>query len=133
MEISHSKENIVGIWAFWYFVEMPKEILQAWKNFLRFNFNFFSIPLLLKTLFSHWKRYYWVRGRGFNFSEYFNVLFSNLTSRFLGAMVRFVLIIVGIFCEILVFLFGLTIFVGWFFLPIILVLGIFLGFFLIII
>src|SRR4030042_2000543 len=113
MEISHPKENIVGIWVSWYFVEMPREILKAWKNFLRFNFNFFSIPLLIKTLFSYWKRYYWVRGRGFNFyffsfflfiksffsywklyywvrgrvfnfSEYFNVLFSNLTSRILG-------------------------------------------------
>jgi len=133
MEIFHPKENIVGIWISWYFVEMPKEILQAWKNFLRFNFDFFSIPLLLKTLFSYWKRYYWVRGRGFNFSEFFNVLFSNLTSRILGAMVRFALIIIGIFCEILVFFFGLIIFLGWFFLPIVLVSGIFLGLSLIII
>ena len=128
MEISHPKENIVGIWVSWYLVEMPKEILQAWKNFLRFNFNFFSIPLLIKTLFSYWKRYYWVRGRGFNFSEYFNVLFSNLTSRILGAIIRLVLSIIGVFCEILVFFFGLLVFVGWFFLPIIMVLGIFLGF-----
>jgi len=133
MEISHPKENIVGIWVSWYLVEMPKEILQAWKNFLRFNFNFFSIPLLIKTLFSYWKRYYWVRGRGFNFSEYFNVLFSNLTSRILGAIVRLALIIIGIFCEFLVFFAGLIIFVGWFFLPIILVSGIFLSFFLIVI
>lgn len=133
MEFSHPKENIVGIWVSWYFAEMPREILQAWKNFLKFNFNFFSIPLLLKTLFSYWKRYYWVRGRGFNFSEYFNVLFSNLTSRILGAIVRLVLIIIGIFCEILVFLVGIIIFSGWFFLPIILVLGIFLGFSLVII
>ena len=121
-------QNILVQYFIWHFCDESKEILKGWKNFLLFNLDFFSIPILFKTLFSYWKRYYWVPGRGFNFSEYFNVLFSNLTSRILGAIIRLVLIIIGVFCEILVFFFGLLAFLGWFFLPIIMILGIFLGF-----
>jgi hypothetical protein len=112
---------------------MPREILKGWKNFLLFNLNYFSIPLLLKTLFSHWKRYYWVRSRGFSFGEYFNVLFSNLMSRFLGALIRLFLIIIGLILEAFILISGLIIFLGWFILPILLILGLALGLSLIII
>ena len=123
--------NIVGLWIQWYFFEMPQEILQGWRNFLSFGLNFFSIPLLLKTLFSHWKKYYWVRGRGFDIGEYFSVLFSNLMSRFLGALVRIVLIIVGLVFEAFIFVCGAILFVGWFVLPILLISGVLIGIFLI--
>lgn len=125
-------QNIISLWVQWYFYEMPREIANGWKNFLFFGLNFFSIPLLLKTLFSHWKRYYWTRSRGFDIGEYFSVLFSNLMSRFIGAMVRLVLILVGLIFEIFIFLFGSIIFLGWFILPVLLLLAIFIGLFLLI-
>jgi hypothetical protein len=129
--MSSISNNIVSLWVQWYFFEMPQEILLGWRNFLFFGLNFFSIPLLLKTLFSHWKKYYWVRGRGFDIGEYFSVLFSNLMSRFLGALVRIVLIIVGIVFEIIIFVCGAILFVGWFVLPILLISGVLIGIFLI--
>ena len=132
MRISISKDNIIWLWFFWYFFEMPKEILKGWRNFLLFNLNYFSIPLLLKTLFSHWKRYYWIRGRGFNIGEYLNVLLSNLMSRFLGALIRLTLIIIGIISEFLIVIVGTIVFLGWFLLPILLILGLIFGIFLII-
>jgi len=132
MNFFTSKENIIGLWFFWYFFEIPKEILKGWKNFLLFGLNYFSIPLLLKTLFSHWKRYYWVRGRGFSIGEYFNVLLSNLMSRFLGALVRICLIIVGLAFEAFIVIAGLVIFFGWIFLLILLILGLVFGILLII-
>lgn len=128
--ITHSNDNIIWLWFFWYFFEMPKEILKGWRNFLLFNLNYFSMPLLLKTLFSHWKRFYWKRGRGFDIGEYFNVLVSNLMSRFLGAFVRLILIIVGTAIELFIFLAGLIVFVGWMVLPVLLILGLILGIFL---
>src|SRR4030042_4222254 len=121
------KDNIIWLWIDWYFFEMPKEILKGWKNFLYFNLNYFSIPLLLKTLFSHWKRYYWTRSRGFSFGEYFNVLVSNLMSRFLGALVRIFLIIIGLILELLIFICGLIVFLGWLLLPVLLILGLLFG------
>ena len=126
------QKNIVILWIYWYFFEMPKEILKGWRNFLLFNLNYFSIPLLLKTLFSHWKRYYWIRGRGFNIGGYFDVLLSNLMSRFLGAIVRLFLIIISSIFESLILISGFIVFLGWFLLPILLILGLVLGIFLII-
>ncbi|HDZ54678.1 MAG TPA: hypothetical protein ENI19_02590 [Candidatus Nealsonbacteria bacterium] len=127
MKISILEDNIIWLWFFWYFFEIPKEILKGWRNFLLFNLNYFSIPLLLKTLFSHWKRYYWIRGRGFTIGEYFNVLLSNLMSRFLGALIRIALIIVGLILELFIIIGGFIIFLGWILLPVLLISGLVLG------
>ncbi len=126
------KDNIIWLWIFWYFVEMPKEILKGWKNFLLFGLNYFSVLLLLKTLFSPWKGYHWQRGRGFSFGEYFNVLLSNLMSRFLGALARLILAIIGLIFEIIIIIIGAIVFLGWFLLPILIILGFLLGILLII-
>lgn len=121
------QENIIILWIQWYFLETPKGILKGWKNFLLFNLNFFSIPLLLKTLFSHWKKYYWTRQRGFSFGDYFNVLLSNLMSRFLGALIRITLIITGIILELVILIGGLIILIGWIVLPVLLIAGLIFG------
>ena len=120
--------NIISLWFSWYLYEMPKEILQGWRNFLLFGLNFFSIPLLLKTLFSPWKRYSWKRQRGFDIGEYFSILVSNLMSRILGAIVRIVFIFLGLIFEVIIFSLGLIIFVGWFIMPIFSVFGVLIGF-----
>lgn len=115
--------NIILEWFLWQFLEVPKLILKAWKNFLKFGSNYFSIPLLIKTLFSPWKRYRWFHPRGFDFWLYLETIFSNLIFRVLGAIVRSVLIIIGVFFEILIFFVGLFILLGWLILPFLLVAG----------
>jgi hypothetical protein len=122
------KQNIFSQLIFWQFFEVPKNILRAWKNFLKFNLEFFSIPLLLKTYFSHWHGYKWSYGRGFDLARWAEALISNLISRILGAFLRSWLIIFGIITEIIIFFLGLIVFLGWFFLPIIFLIAIFYGF-----
>jgi hypothetical protein len=39
--------NIVSLYLEWHFFDASRNILLAWKNFLKFNLNYFSIPLLL--------------------------------------------------------------------------------------
>ena len=112
----------------WYFFDIPKEILKAWRNFLLFNFNFFSITLLLRTLFSPWRKYKYSYGRGFDFKRYLNVFSFNMISRAIGAIVRIFVIIFGLICEFFVFLFGIIIFLGWLILPFLLFLGLYFGF-----
>ncbi len=114
-------------WIFWYFYETPKNILLAWKNFLKFGLDYFSTPQLIKTLFSPWKKYSIVYKKGFSFSSYFETLFSNLIFRFLGALFRTGLIIVGVLLEITILLVGFLIFLAWFILPVFLFLGIYHG------
>lgn len=101
----------------WYYLNRPKVVLKVWRNFLWFGNNFFSIPLLLRTLFSPWHRYYVSYGRGFDIKVWLEAFSSNLIFRTLGAVVRIIIIILGILFEIFVFIIGLIIFLGWLILP----------------
>lgn len=109
-------------------MDTPKGILRAWGNCLKFNLNYWSVPLLLKTLFSHWRRYRYSYGRGFDFKRYFEAFTFNMISRVLGALMRVVLITLGLFTEILVFLAGAVVFLIWLILPLLLIMGFFYGF-----
>jgi len=118
-----AKEGILTSWFLWQFYEMPKFLFSVWNNYFIFATNLFSVPLLLKTLFSPWRKYKWQYPRGFDIGEFFSTLISNFFSRILGAMMRIVLIIVGILFQIFVAIAGLIIFLGWLLIPFIVILG----------
>lgn len=111
----------------WQFFDMPRAILVGWKNFLLFNLNYFSIILLLKTYFSHWHKYYYSYERVFEFWKNTEVFIFNMMSRIIGAMVRTFIIVIGTISEVLIFLLGIIIFLGWLILPFLLVFGLFFG------
>lgn len=111
---------MVAQFLLWYFWEAPRNILKAWMNFLKFNIEYFSIPLLLKTFFAPWRRYAWAYPRAFDLMKYLEIAFSNLITRVLGMMMRTALIIVGILVELFIFLAGIVVLVGWVVLPILL-------------
>jgi len=121
------RQNTILAWISWQFFDVPKFILQTWRNFLLFNLNYFSIPLLFKTLFSHWHRYRWSYGRGLDIPRYLEAFFSNLISRILGAIMRIILIVIGLLIEIFIFFGGIIIFFGWLMLPVLLLGGIWFG------
>jgi len=114
-------QNIIFLWLAWYFIETPKQILKGWKNILSFNLNYFSIPLLFKTLFSYWHQYRWYYPRGFDIGQYLEVFFSNLISRILGAVMRIFMIVFGIVIEIIIFMIGMIVFVVWLTMPVLIV------------
>jgi hypothetical protein len=118
-----AKEGILISWFLWQFYEMPKFLFEVWNNYFVFATNLFSVPLLLKTLFSPWRKYKWQYPRGFDIGEFFSTLISNFFSRILGAMMRIVLITVGILFQIFVAIAGLIIFLGWLLIPFIVILG----------
>lgn len=120
-------QNLFFQWLAWQFFDMPKNILKGWKNFLKFNLNYFSIPLLFKTLFSPWRKYFWLYPRGFDLGKYLEVFLSNLISRILGAILRIFLIIIGILVEIFIIFIGIIVFLVWLILPILLICGFYYG------
>lgn len=120
--------NIFVLWLTWHFFEASREILKAWRNYLLFNLNYFSIPILLRTFFSPWRRYVWSYGRGFDPSRYFEVALSNTFSRFIGMVLRSFLILIGLVAEIFIILVGLAIFLLWLALPLFIIGGIYYGF-----
>jgi hypothetical protein len=120
-------QNIFFQYLSWQFLEVPGNILKGWRNFLKFNLNYFSIPLLLKSLFSPWRRYRLPYSRGFDIGKYFETLISNLIFRILGAVMRTFLIIAGLLVEIFLIFAGAIIFLGWLILPLLLIFGLFHG------
>ena len=120
--------NIILQYLQWHFIDQPRAILRAWKNFLLFNLNYWSIPLLLKTFFSYWRKYQFSYGRGLDIKRYFEAFSFNAISRVMGAIMRGILIVIGIITEIFIIFVGIIIFLGWLFLPILLIFGIYYGF-----
>ncbi len=118
-----SKENIFISWVLWQFYEMPKFLIGVCINYLVFASNLFSVFLLLKTLFSPWRKYRWNYPKGFNVTEFFNTLISNIFSRFLGALMRLFLIIGGILFQIFVIMVATAVLLIWIAIPLIIIAG----------
>lgn len=121
-------QNIFFLYLQWQYLDRPKVIWQGWKDCLRFNLNYWSVPLLLQTLFSHWRRYSYSYGRGFDIGRWFNAFTFNIISRVLGALMRSILIVIGLLAEILIFLTGAAILLLWLLLPFFIIFGFYYGF-----
>jgi len=122
MEVS-KKDDILISWILWQFFEMPKFLFSVWNNYFLFATNIFSIPLLLKTFFSPWRKYNWSYPKGFDIKEFFNTFISNTFSRIIGAIMRTALIVVGILFQIFVAITGSIIFLAWLLFPFVIVFG----------
>lgn len=100
----------------WHYTKGLEFYIKRWISYYDWVIHYFSLPLLIKTLFSPWKRLVVVdKSPGFNISRFFERLTFNLISRGIGAVVRFVLFWAGIVLLILNFLggaIGLIIWVG---------------------
>ena len=120
---SSREQNIFIDWFLWHFYEMLVFLFGVWKNYILFALNYFSLPILLKSFFAPWRRYKWVYPKGINISEFFSTLISNTFSRILGAMMRTVLIVVGIIFQIFVLLAGVIIILAWVLSPFIVIAG----------
>ena len=111
------RENIIKLWLVWHFYEMPKFLFMIWNNYVSFGLYYFSMPLLIKTLFSPWRRYNWAYPKGFNIGGYLSILISNLFSRIIGAICRLFLLIFGVAFLFLIIIFGALAILLWFLIP----------------
>ncbi len=121
------KQNIFFLWAFWHYNTALREIFRGWKDVFRFNIYYFSLPFLLKTFFSPWRRYKFSYGRGFNFNKFIETFFLNVFSRFVGLFIRFFVILAGVILQIFIIIFGISLFIFWIVLPIATLFGIYIS------
>lgn len=104
----------------WHYTEGIKTYLNNWISYLDWINHYFSPLLLIRTLFSPWKRLVIVDKRpGFDIGRFFETLTFNIISRTIGAIVRFTLLWVGIILIIISFFGGLLGIIIWLFVPIV--------------
>jgi hypothetical protein len=115
----------------WHYGKAFIAISVIWKNFLWFVGHFFSFALLLKTLFSPWKRMgEEYQHEGFHPSTFFQTLIVNTIMRIVGVFVRLIVILIGILFFAFVFIFGLLFIAFWIVAPIGIPVTVITGFFL---
>ena len=85
---------------------MPARILSVTKLVVKKFFLFFSIDLLLKTLFQPWKRDE-IDTTNMSLQDKARVLMMNLISRLVGAVVRGGTILIGLGAIAAAFLLGI--------------------------
>ena len=111
---------IVLAFFVWWFKETPAKIIYIGQKTVGRAFEFFSITLLLKSLFSPWKRDE-TDTSNMALEDKVKVLMMNLVSRLVGAVVRSGTILVGLLIISATFLASLAAVIGFILLPIILV------------
>ena len=111
------KQNIIVFWMVWHFYEMPAFLFLVWKNYISFISDFFSISLLVKTLFSPWRKYKSKYPSILNLGESLGALIYNTFSMFVGIIGRSVLIILGVIALIFILILGGLIILCWLLLP----------------
>ncbi len=115
------QQNIIIAWLAWHFYETPKFLFLVWGNYISFGLDYFSIPLLLMTLFSPWRKYKWRYPRGFSIGQYFGVLISNLFSRLIGFLCRTAFIVFGIIVVAIILIAGIVGILFWIAIPFLLI------------
>ena len=121
--------KIFTIFLKWYFLEKPISILKETKNYIVLYHDYFSIFILIKTLFSPWKRVVERYGKGFDIQKIIETLIFNLMSRIIGAIIRIFLLIFALIIEISIIIVGLTILIIWILFPFIFFVGIYYSLF----
>lgn len=111
------ERNIILMFFYWLFVESTARVARGWFFYLRFGLNLFSVPLLLRTFFSPWHRYWYGYPKNFDPAGLFYAIFGNAMSRVIGMILRTILIALGILFDAFVFIIGLAVLIFWITLP----------------
>lgn len=88
--------TILQHYLVWHYGRALVEFVRVYKNLWWFLVAFFSIPQLMHSLVSPFKRMTERRGRLFDLEAWASFIIINLMSRFIGAAIRLTLIVLGI-------------------------------------
>lgn len=95
----------------WIYGEGVNEFLKAWRNLHWFFYHFFSVPVLIRTLFRPLKRLQEKYGRGFDPERFFENLIINAVMRFAGFLVRLAFLVLAAVSQVVVLIFGAVFFI----------------------
>lgn len=97
----------------WHYSRAWMEMFHVWSNLLWFVVKFFSLPQLMLSWFSPWKRMTEGRGNKWNLEDLAGYIIIGLLSRIVGAIMRTIVIFIGLVSLSLVLIGGVVTFVFW--------------------
>jgi hypothetical protein len=109
--------SIFGAYALWHYTKGLKELFGVFGNILWFVRHFFSISLLLKTLFTPWKRMGENYTSGLDIGAFASTLIVNSLMRIVGFASRAVVIFVGVLSYIFVLVMEALVLMLWILAP----------------
>ena len=115
--------SIIFSFFHWFFAVAPADAIRLSRNFLLWDWHFFSIGYFMPRLFSPWHRDITGYGRGFDLKRFLHEFGWNLISRIIGGIMRIFVMAFGLLVLTVIGITGVFVFAIWFILPL---LGIFL-------
>lgn len=94
----------------WLYGEGVREYMRAWANYHWFLYHFFSVGILLQTLFAPWHRLQERKKRGFDVEEIASRIVINTVLRLLGFVMRLVVLALAVLSQIGLFFLGAFLF-----------------------
>jgi len=101
---------------YWHYVLAPHFLSQLFWNMEKAILQFFSVPLLLRTLFAHWHKDA-VAYTGGSISAYAMAFAWNLISRGIGFFIRFLTLCLWLAAEVVFISMALSFLLGFVVLP----------------
>jgi hypothetical protein len=87
--------TIIRDYIFWHYTTALVSFIRIYKNFWWFFVYYFSLPTLLKSLFSPYKQMTEPRGSVFDLKQWLGFILINVVSRIIGASIRLLIISCG--------------------------------------
>ena len=112
---------IVGLLGWWYGAGWRERIRMIGERLAR-AYDFFSLDLLLKTLFSPFRQISAGQVRG-GLPDQLRAFFDRLLSRCIGAIVRTIMLVIGSLWTAVLALSGLVEGILWLFVPLLPIVG----------
>ncbi len=109
----------------WWYTTGWIQFSKSTKNRIIEVWNIFSIPILLRTMFSPWKRIQTNPGK--SLQSHMQALLDNIISRFVGFSIRLLTIIAGLFCIVLISIISMLTVIAWPLIPVVIPMLIFWG------
>ena len=110
----------------WHYAKAFSSIWRIVGNFVWFFYNFFSIPLLIHTLFAPWHKLQ-EKNKGLVLGKIFENFIANSMMRIFGLVVRLSTITIGIGCILGTLCAGLIFTLFWIVAPLVGVLCLLVG------
>lgn len=112
---------LVPRYILWHYTSALKGTVTISRNVIWFLWHFFSIGLLLGTLFSPWQRIQEKHRTGLDIPDILGTFVVNIMMRVVGACLRLIIIAIGIVCIVAAFCLGILALVAWFLLPLLVI------------